>query len=461
MKTWQCSIPGDVNRDFLKLSELHNLPCMNTSELIKKKRNNLSLTRDELKFLIDGYLSGEVADYQMSAFLMAVYFRGMTDEETFQLTELMIDSGVRLDLSGIRVPKIDKHSTGGVGDKTSLILAPLVACEGIAVPMISGRGLGHTGGTLDKLESIPGFDVNLGLKEFTGLIETAGVALAGQTKDFAPADKRLYALRDVTATVECIPLITSSIMSKKLAEGADGFVFDVKIGRGGNLPGQNEPVELAKKLISTSRRAGKKAIAILSDMEQPLGRKIGNWLEVEESVELMSGSMIPDLFKLTATLAGAMIFLGGKSQDLGQGEQMAVSRLLDKSALRKFEEIVGLQKGDVSYLKDWTRLKRSRIARTVFAGESGYLAELKADFIGLASIDLGCGRKKISDEIDPLAGIVLHAKIGDEVKAGDPLLDMFADTPERLDNAEKRIAGAISISHNKPETRKLIIDILD
>ena len=371
MKLWQGNIPGEVNRDFLKLSELHNLPCMNTSELIKKKRNNLSLTREELKFLIDGYMSGDVADYQMSAFLMAVYFRGMTDEETFQLTELMIDSGVRLDLSGIRVPKIDKHSTGGVGDKTSLVLAPLVACEGIAVPMISGRGLGHTGGTLDKLESIPGFDVNLGLNEFTGLIETAGVALAGQTKDFAPADKRLYALRDVTATVECIPLITSSIMSKKLAEGADGFVFDVKIGRGGNLPGQNEPVELAKKLISTSRRAGKKAIAILSDMEQPLGRKIGNWLEVEESVELMSGSMIPDLFKLTALLAGAMIFLGGKSTDLGQGEQMAVSRLMDKSALRKFEEIVGLQKGDVAYLKDWARHKRSRIARTVLAGESG------------------------------------------------------------------------------------------
>lgn len=434
---------------------------MNPSELIKKKRNNLSLTKEELKFIIEGYVSGDVAEYQMSAFLMAVYFRGMSDEETFHLTDIMLNSGVVLDFSHIKKTKIDKHSTGGVGDKTSLILAPLVACEGIAVPMISGRGLGHTGGTLDKLESIPGFNVSVSIAEFKRLLEINGVVLAGQTKDFAPADKRIYSLRDVTATVECIPLITSSIMSKKLAEGADGFVFDVKIGCGANLPGTELPIELAKKLIYTSRKSGKKAIAVLSDMEQPLGRKIGNWLEVEESIELMSGSMIPDLFKLTTVLAGAMIFLGGRSGNIEEGEKIAVTRLMDKSAYKKFLEIVESQNGDVNYVKDWTKMRRSRIGRSINAKSNGFISEMKADEIGFAAIELGCGRKKIEDKIDPLAGIILRTKIGDEIKSGEPILDMFADSEERLDRAEERLNKAIKVSREKPAERKLIIDILD
>jgi len=434
---------------------------MNPSELIKKKRNNLSLTKDELKFIIEGYMSGEVADYQMSSFLMAVYFRGMSDEETYHLTDIMLNSGVVLDLGSLQMPKIDKHSTGGVGDKTSLILAPLVACEGIAVPMISGRGLGHTGGTLDKLESIPGFNVNVSIDEFRRLLAKNGVVLAGQTKDFAPADKRIYSLRDVTATVECIPLITSSIMSKKLAEGADGFVFDVKIGCGANLPGIQLPIELAKKLIYTSRKSGKKAIAVLSDMEQPLGRKIGNWLEVEESIELMSGTMIPDLFKLTTILAGAMIFLGGKSGSMEEGEKIAVSRLMDKSAYRKFLEIVESQSGDLNYVKDWTKMRRSSIGRSMIAQSDGFLSDLKADDIGFAAIDLGCGRKRIEDKIDPLAGIILHSKIGDEVKKGDTLMEIFADANEKLDKAEERLNKAIRVTREKPPERKLIIDILD
>jgi pyrimidine-nucleoside phosphorylase len=434
---------------------------MNPSELIKKKRNNLSLTKEELKFIIEGYVSGDVAEYQMSAFLMAVYFRGMSDEETFHLTDIMLNSGVVLDFSHIKKTKIDKHSTGGVGDKTSLILAPLVACEGIAVPMISGRGLGHTGGTLDKLESIPGFNVSVSIAEFKRLLEINGVVLAGQTKDFAPADKRIYSLRDVTATVECIPLITSSIMSKKLAEGADGFVFDVKIGCGANLPGTELPIELAKKLIYTSRKSGKKAIAVLSDMEQPLGRKIGNWLEVEESIELMSGSMIPDLFKLTTVLAGAMIFLGGRSGNIEEGEKIAVSRLMDKSAYKKFLEIVESQNGDVNYVKDWTKMRRSRIGRSINAKSNGFISEMKADEIGFAAIELGCGRKKIEDKIDPLAGIILRTKIGDEIKSGEPILDMFADSEERLDRAEERLNKAVKVSREKPAERKLIIDILD
>ncbi len=434
---------------------------MNPSELIKKKRNNLALTADELKYLIDGYLSGKIEEYQMSSFLMAVYFRGMTDEETYQLTEIMLRSGVVLDLSSLKMPKIDKHSTGGVGDKTSLILAPLVASEGIGVPMISGRGLGHTGGTLDKLESIPGFDVNVSVDKFAELLKEIGVVMAGQTKDFAPADKRLYSLRDVTATVECIPLITSSIMSKKLAEGADGFVFDVKIGCGANLPGVDQPIELAKKLIHTSRKAGKKAIAILSDMEQPLGKKIGNWLEVEESIELMSGTMVQDLFKLTTVLAGAMIYLGGKSGSIDEGEKKAVTRLIDKSAYRKFLDIVKLQKGDVEFVKDWTRLKRSGIARSLFADCEGFISELKADEIGFAAIELGCGRKRIEDKIDPLAGIILHSKIGDEVKTGDTLLEMYAESSDMLNRAEERLNRAIKISPVRPPERKVIIDILD
>jgi thymidine phosphorylase len=285
--------------------------------------------------------------------------------------------------------------------------------------------------------------------------------MAGQTREFAPADKKIYSLRDVTATVECIPLITSSIMSKKLAEGADGFVFDVKIGCGSNLPGMEQPIELAKKLISTSRRAGKKAIAILTDMEQPLGRKIGNWLEVEESIELMSGTMIPDLFKLTTVLAGAMIFLGGKAKNIDEGENKAVSRLLDKSALAKFFEIVKAQRGDLDYVKDWAKLKRSKIARTIYAETDGFISELKADAIGFAAIDLGCGRKKINDVIDPLAGIILHSKIGDEIRIGHPVLEMYADSPDKLDRAEERIKNAVIVTKSKPQPRKLIIDILD
>ena len=434
---------------------------MNPAELIKKKRNNLCLTPDELKFIVEGYLSGEVADYQMSAFLMAVYFRGMSDEETYQLTGLMQNSGISLDLEYLGKPAIDKHSTGGVGDKTSIILAPLVAAEEIAVPMISGRGLGHTGGTLDKLESIPGFDVNIDVARFKQLLETQGLAMAGQTSQFAPADRKMYALRDVTGTVECIPLITSSIMSKKLAEGAQGFVFDVKIGCGSNLPGINEPIELAKKLISTSRKAGKKAIAVLTAMDQPLGRKIGNWLEVEECIELMTGAMIPDLFRVTTVLAGAMIFLGGKASGIDEGERIAVGSLLERKSYNMFLNMVSAQNGDVEYVKDWSNLKRSNLGRKITASADGFVSGLEADKIGYAAIELGCGRKKISDEIDHLAGIVLHSKTGDEVRKGEVIAEMFADSTERLDRAEKRISEAIKISDAKPPESKVIIDILD
>ncbi|MBK7254833.1 MAG: thymidine phosphorylase [Ignavibacteria bacterium] len=434
---------------------------MNPVEIIKLKRNNFPLSKLQIEYFIEGYLSGEVTEYQMSAFLMAVYFNDMNEEETFHLTEIMLHSGETIDLSFLDLPKVDKHSTGGVGDKTSLILAPLVASCGIAVPMISGRGLGHTGGTLDKLESIPGFNVNYSIKDFKKIISEIGVVLIGQTSELAPADKRIYALRDVTATVECIPLITSSIMSKKLAEGADGIVFDVKIGNGANLPDKDKSIELAKKLISTSKKFGKKAIAVLSDMEQPLGNKIGNWLEVEECIEIMNGAIIPDLYKLNNVLSGAMIYLGGKANSISEGEKIAGEKLMDKSAYKKFLEIVRVQNGDEAYIKDWANYKRPKFKKDIVADEDGFISEMTAVDFGYSAIELGCGRKKVDDSIDYLSGIILHKKKGNEVRKGDLICELFAENEQKLSSGEKRLKGAVKISKNKTDSVNLIIDILD
>ena len=434
---------------------------MNPVEVIKLKRNNFPLTKDQIKFFIKGYLTGDVTEYQMSAFLMAVYFNGMNDEETFHLTEIMLHSGEVIDLNFLNLPKVDKHSTGGVGDKTSLILAPLVAACGIAVPMISGRGLGHTGGTLDKLESIPGFNIHYSIEDFKRIISEIGVVMIGQTSELAPADKRIYGLRDVTATVECIPLITSSIMSKKLAEGADAIVFDVKIGNGANLPDKEKSIELAKKLISISKKFGKKAMAILTDMEQPLGKKIGNWLEVEECIEIMNGDIIPDLYKLSNVLAGAMIYLGGKAASLEEGEKIAGQKLMDKSAYNKFLEIVKIQNGDVKYIKDWANLKRAKFKKDILAEEDGFISEMIAMDFGFVSIELGCGRKKVDDKVDNLAGIILHKKAGNEIRKGDLICELFSESEAKLSAGEKRLEGAIKISKSKPKEVDLIIDILD
>ncbi len=434
---------------------------MNPVEIIKLKRNNFPLSKLQIEYFIEGYLSGEVTEYQMSAFLMAVYFNDMNEEETFHLTEIMLHSGETIDLSFLDLPKVDKHSTGGVGDKTSLILAPLVASCGIAVPMISGRGLGHTGGTLDKLESIPGFNVNYSIKDFKKIISEIGVVLIGQTSELAPADKRIYALRDVTATVECIPLITSSIMSKKLAEGADGIVFDVKIGNGANLPDKYKSIELAKKLISTSKKFGKKAIAVLSDMEQPLGNKIGNWLEVEECIEIMNGAMIPDLYKLNNVLSGAMIYLGGKANSISEGEKIAGEKLMNKSAYKKFMEIVRVQNGDEAYIKDWANYKRPKFKKDIVADEDGFISEMTAVDFGYSAIELGCGRKKVDDSIDYLSGIILHKKKGNEVRKGDLICELFAENEQKLSSGEKRLKRAVKISKNKTDSVNLIIDILD
>jgi len=434
---------------------------MNPVEIIKLKRNGNALSRDQIKYLIEGYLDGNVTEYQMAAFLMAVYFNNMNEDETFYLTEIMLNSGTVLDLSHIKNPKVDKHSTGGVGDKTSLILAPLVASCGIYVPMISGRGLGHTGGTLDKLESITGFNVNYEIEDFKRILETVGLVMLGQTSELAPADKRIYALRDVTATVESIPLITSSIMSKKLAEGADALVFDVKIGVGANLPDKDESIQLAKKLISTSKKFGKKAIAVLSDMEQPLGMKIGNWLEIEECIEMMNGKLIPDLYKLTNVLAGAMLYLGDAAGSIEEGEKIALQKISNKSAYKKFLEMVEIQNGDVSYVKDWANLKRPEFSKLIKAEQDGFISEMHASDFGYAAIELGCGRKKTDDKIDYLAGIILHKKCGNEIRKGDVICELFSDDKLRIDIAEKRLEQSIKISKIKPKVNPLIIDILD
>ncbi|MDQ3022150.1 MAG: thymidine phosphorylase [Bacteroidota bacterium] len=434
---------------------------MNVVEIIKIKRNNFVLSKEHIKFIVEGYLKGEVTDYQMSAFLMSVYHNGMNEDETFFLTEIMLNSGERVDLSHIDMPKVDKHSTGGVGDKTSIILAPLIAACGISVPMISGRGLGHTGGTLDKLESIPGFNVHYSINDFMRIIGEIGVAMIGQTSELVPADKKIYSLRDVTATVECIPLITSSIMSKKLAEGADAIVFDVKIGNGSNLPEYEKSLQLAKNLISISKKFGKKAIAILTDMDQPLGRKIGNWLEVEECIELMNGSIVPDLYKLNNVLAGAMIYLAGKAQSIEEGEKIALHKLMDKSAYKKFLEMVKIQNGDVDYVKDWSNLKRAKFKKEVIAGESGFVTEMIAIDFGFAAIELGCGRKKVDDKIDYLSGIILKKKCGDEIKKGDVICELYAETETKLLYGEKRLKNAIKISKNKPRLNNLILEIIE
>jgi pyrimidine-nucleoside phosphorylase len=429
---------------------------MNAVEIIKLKQKNKKLSKEQMEFFIDGYLDGNITDYQMSAFLMCIYFNGLDEEETFELTEVMLKSGEIVDLNFID----DKHSTGGVGDKTSIILAPLVASCGIAVPMISGRGLGHTGGTLDKLESIPGFKVHYSIEDYKRIISKTGVVMIGQTSELAPADKRIYALRDVTATIENVSLVTASIMSKKLAEGSDAIVFDIKIGVGANLPDYDESLKLTKYLISVSKKFGKKAIAILTDMHEPLGCKIGNWLEVEECIELMNGKIVHDLSLVNETLAGAMLKLGGKVSGIDDGIIIAREKLKDGSVYKKFLEIVEIQNGDIKYINDWKDLKRAKYSKAVKADISGYVSKINAYKFGLASIELGCGRKKVSDKIDYLAGIILNKKSGNRVEKGDILYTLFAEDEAKILHAEKHLNKAFDITNKASENRKLILDII-
>ncbi|MBI4534918.1 MAG: thymidine phosphorylase [Ignavibacteriae bacterium] len=418
---------------------------MNPVELIRKKRNGSSLTKKELEPFITAHVKDELPDYQMSAFLMAVYFKGMTPEETSTFTEVMLHSGEVVDLSAIPGRKVDKHSTGGVGDKVSLILAPTVAACGVPVPMISGRGLGHTGGTLDKLESIPGFRTDLSIEEYKKVIAELGIVLIGQTKEIAPADKRMYALRDVTATVESIPLIAGSIMSKKLAEGIDALVLDVKTGNGAFMQKYEDSVALAQALVSIGNSVGKETIGFITDMSQPLGMMIGNWWEVVESVECLRGKNVPDLMEVTLVLGGAMVYLGGNASSIEEGMKLCSSAIWSGKAYGKFVEIVERQGGDTTFVEHPERYPASEHTVEVKSLHSGYVSSFETMRIGLLAVELGAGRQKVDDVIDPKAGIVLTKKLGDTIQKNETLALIHTDRSEVIDKAERELVACIGI----------------
>lgn len=439
---------------------------MNAVELIRKKRNGNELTEKELDFLISTYVDGVLPDYQMSSFLMACYFRGMSDAETRTFTSLMLHSGTLIDLSDIPGFKIDKHSTGGVGDKVSLILAPIVAACGVPVPMISGRGLGHTGGTLDKLESIPGFRTNLSVEEYRKVIKEIGVVMIGQTNEIVPADKKMYALRDVTATVECIPLIAGSIMSKKLAEGIDALVLDIKTGRGAFMQEYEKSIELAKTLVAIGNQFGKETIGFITEMGQPLGIAIGNWLEVVESVECLKGERgtddsSSDLMEVTHTLAGAMLMLGKKVNTIQEGSDLSKETITSGKAYEKFKELVRIQGGDVSAIENLENYPISAHSIDVKSPANGFVTSIDALELGLTSVMLGAGREKVNDPVDPKAGILLKKKIGDQVEAGEIVAQFFTDREEEIEKAKNRIRKSFVIDSKKPAVPKLVKDIVD
>jgi len=434
---------------------------MNTVEIIRKKRNGESLTPEEFHYVIDGFIKNKIPDYQVAAFLMAVYFMGMTKEETAILTKAMLHSGKVIDLSAIKGKKIDKHSTGGVGDKTSLILAPIVAAAGVKVPMISGRGLGHTGGTLDKLEAIPGFRTDIDLRGYRHILSKCGAVMIGQTKEIAPADKLIYALRDVTATVESIPLITASIMSKKLAEGAEGFVIDVKTGNGAFMQKYEDSVKLAKSLIETAKAFDKKALAYITDMNQPLGHYIGNWFEIYETIKVLQGEWVDDLCKLSFTLSGAMLFLGNKAGSIEEGFEISKQMVNSGKAFDKFVEMVKLQSGDTKVLYHPENYPKSKYHKKIYSGRTGYLAEIDTYEIGIASLESGAGRLTKEDKIDPKAGIIFYPKIGAKLCEGDLIAELFTDIRHNLESSAERIVKALIISPKKVPAKEIIREIIE
>jgi pyrimidine-nucleoside phosphorylase len=434
---------------------------MNPVELIRKKREGGSLTRSELESFITLYVKGEIPDYQMSAFLMAVYFKGMNTEETATFTDVMLHSGDVVDLSAIPGIKVDKHSTGGVGDKVSLILAPMVAACGVPVPMISGRGLGHTGGTLDKLESIPGFRTNFTISDYKKIIAETGLVLIGQTKEIAPADKRMYALRDVTATVESIPLIAGSIMSKKLAEGIDALVLDVKTGNGAFMQTYENSVALAQALVGIGNNMGKKTVGFVTDMNQPLGLMTGNWLEVVESIECLRGKNVPDLMEVTYVLGGAMLWLGGKAGSIEEGMKQCKAAIYSGKAYEKFRQIVARQGGDVSFVDQPAKYARARHMLDVTADRDGFVSGFETMGIGILGIELGAGRMKVDDVIDPVAGIIVTKKIGDRVARGEVLASIHTNNDAAAAKSVATLRSLIHVSGEQVKPPSLIRSYLD
>jgi pyrimidine-nucleoside phosphorylase/thymidine phosphorylase len=420
-------------------------------DVIRKKRDGVELSRAEIEGLINAYTRGDIPDYQVSAWLMAVVLRGMTRPETAALTDAMLRSGEVLDLSSLPGRKVDKHSTGGVGDKTSLVLAPLVAAAGVKVPMISGRGLGHTGGTLDKLESIPGFNVNLSVAKFRHVLEVCGCSMIGQTAEIAPADRKLYALRDVTGTVESPYLICASIMSKKLAEGIDALVLDVKTGSGAFMKKESDAEFLAELMVETGQRMGKQVVALITGMDQPLGSMIGNSLEVAECVDVLRGGGPADLRELCLELAAWMLHLGGVAKSVDEGKRQSQQLISSGKALEKFQQMVEMQGGDARVIDEPSidKMKHLPLAKhslPVASSGSGFVRSMQCEQIGTACVILGGGRERKEDSVDPLVGIVLHKKVGDRVESGEPLATIYYNAEARAERARQLIAGACEIA---------------
>ena len=423
---------------------------MNVGELIRKKRDGGTLSRDEIFFFVQEHSCGVVPEYQTAALLMAVYFQGMTAEETAHLTEAMMRSGEVLDLSELPGVKVDKHSTGGVGDKTSLVIAPVVAAAGVVVPMISGRGLGHTGGTLDKLEAIPGFNVRVSLAEFRRLLKQVGCGLIGQTEEIAPADREFYALRDVTGTIPSVPLITSSILSKKLAEGIDALVLDVKVGSGAFMKDLENATALAVSLKGIATRMGKKVVALLTNMDQPLGRAVGNGLETAEAIEALHGRGPEDFIDLCRELAAWMLVLGEKAERVEEGRGLYDTLIESGAAARKFKEIVAAQGGDPAVVDDPGRLPQAQHSDEFIATESGFVAGIQTERIGWAGMALGAGREKVDDQVDPAVGFTVRKKVGDKVEAGEALVTIHYNKAERLPECRRWLEGAFRLEACAP-----------
>ena len=426
-------------------------------DVIRKKRDGGALSDAEIGYLVDAYTQGSVPDYQVAAWLMAVVLRGMNRAETAALTDAMLHSGDVLDLSSLSAKKVDKHSTGGVGDKTSLVLAPLAAAAGVAVPMISGRGLGHTGGTLDKLESIPGFNVNLPVSQFRRVLDTCGCAMIGQTAEIAPADRKLYALRDVTGTVESPYLICASIMSKKLAEGIDALVLDVKTGSGAFMKSDKDAAFLAELMVETGERMGKQMVALITDMDQPLGHMVGNALEVIEVIEVLRGGGPEDLRQLCIELAAWMLLLGGASASVSEGKQKSEELIASGKALEKFRHMVELQGGDPRSIDDMDRLPKAQHTIEVVSAENGYVASWECESVGTACVILGGGRERKEDSVDPAVGIVLHKKVGDHVSTGESLATIHYNSAALAASARQRVQESCRITDSPPAERRPLI----
>lgn len=420
---------------------------MRMVDVIDQKRNGGVLSDEQLQFFVDGVVDGSLPDYQISALLMAIYFQGMTDREQTQLTMKMMHSGERLDLSKIPGIKVDKHSTGGVGDKTSLPLAAMVAALGIPVPMISGRGLGHTGGTLDKLEAIPGFQVELSEQDFIKQVAEEKLAIVGATRDVAPADKKIYALRDVTDTVDSIPLIASSIMSKKLASGTDALVIDVKTGAGAFMKTEDSAVKLAKALVAIGKQAGLKCEAVISDMNQPLGSKIGNTLEIEETLDLLKGKGPKDLLELVLELGSRMVVMGQQAASLAESRAKLEQTIADGSALARFKAMIKAQHGDPNVVDDYSLMPHAKYQIEYPAQKDGVIAKLTADEIGMASMLMGGGRQKADDQLDYAVGIELHKKIGDSVQKGESIMTIWSNR-EDIDDVKELLDQAVAIKES-------------